>query len=368
MTTQYIIGTGLLGVYATDSLTAPQAWAAANGGLGSTNIIEIAPEDDNLRQYCLDGAALATRVISTRTTGAWSPILTTAQARVLTGEADPNSTIIDIGVDQVNGDVYALFTVESLASTVPLYALRSGDQGGTWAAYVVEATGRHSVIGNIVANNGNVACSSGWRIPGRSTVFVSTDSAATWTPTASFSATRYAAWVFINSYAPTFFYCRGGIAGDDLYRVNFDASTLLLQAGVRPLRPDSMVFEDALTQKVYDFSTELLHETANAWGAYTTQAVADQDSIYLDGSTLLFASDTPSPDILSRYLGAGAVIGVSGPNPDVVPYVDSIPETCGGVAIRGGFVKGESVGVFVRNVFAPQLGRSVSVNTPGVIV
>jgi len=196
---------------------------------------------------------------------------------------------------------------------------------------------------------------------------VSTDSAATWTPTVSFSNARYAPWLFINPYAPTFFYCRSGNGGDDLSQVNFDATVALIQAGVRPLRPDSMVFLDADTQKVYDHSLNLLYETANAWATYTSQVVVDQEGIYLDDSTLFFASDTPSPDTLSRYLGAGAVVGVSGPNPNVAPYVDSIPETCGGVAIRGGFVKGESVGAFVRNVFAPQLGRSVSVNTPGVI-
>jgi len=368
MATQYIVGTNTLGVYVAASLTDPQAWVTANGGLGSTNVIEIASENDGLRQYALDGATEAARVISTRTTGAWSPVLTTAQARTLTGESDANSTIIDICVDQVNGDVYALFTVESLASTVPLYCLRSQDQGATWAAFVVEATGRNSSVANIVANNGRVACGSGYRIPGRSQVFVSTDSGATWTPTASFSATRFAPWVYINPHDPTFCYCRGGRAGDDLYRVGFDASTALVQAGLQILRPDVMVFESDRIQKLYDNSGLLLHETDDAWATYSTTVVADQEAIYLDGTDLLFASAVPSPDTLSRYLGGGAVVGVSGPNPGIAPYIDSIPDVSGGIAVRGGFVKVESVGAFTRNVFMPQLGRHVAVNTPGVII
>jgi hypothetical protein len=128
------------GVFYTENFSAPTGdqptWATVNGGLPTTTIrwAAIDPETPADYQYVLvENAGTATDYDLYRRLGSgnWSALLTSAQARTLTGEA--SGELYRIAIDKSDGQrMYCLFGDPSVSDP---YCLASSDRGANWNAY-----------------------------------------------------------------------------------------------------------------------------------------------------------------------------------------------------------------------------------------
>lgn len=322
------VGTTLLGVYRSldDSL-----WEAVNTGIESLNVIDMAGHAGKAK-LALTGT-IGSRAINLLSGSVWSQVLTDGQIRTLTGNVDPLATMIDIEVDIVTGYIYAMYTRVSAAEiTTPLYILRSTDNGNTWTYSVAENTlRRYRDMGNLTCYDNYVAFGMAYNIPVRSRVFISSDYGLTWIETASLGGS-FSTFTFINPFAPDFIYTTGNFA-TNLLRVNYDATFSVIQPGIQIIRADAMAFKSANEQFIFKSNANALFVTTDAWATYANILVNNVGGILYkpDTATLYFGDVLPEP---STLLKTNALLNASGPNPGTAPYLNSIPETSGGIASR----------------------------------
>jgi hypothetical protein len=338
------------GVFVTKNIVDPEAiqptWETANVGLPTLDCREFAldpfaPED---RQYVM---LEATRTLYRREDeGSWTAILTSAQIASLVGQA---TTAMGFCVDAATaGRVWVIAKADAFWE--PIWALRSDDYGDNWTATVVQA-GYYTYSAYGIRAYGSrvfarVNCTGG----ALAYVHYSTDGGATW-------AATHIDWnadnpIWLNPLSPDGVYAMTDNTGNqDLSRVTNSGGNTLLQDGLSPARWDAMWFDPSDVDHQRLLRGGYMHVTTDGWsGTNAPDAVSptpisiapysysnEQTDIIFVGLTITGGTPPVQPHAVGILLNEDDVTatGIAGANAGTSPFTDSIPYTCGGIAIGG---------------------------------
>lgn len=343
------VATTALGVYYTENFVDPTiqpTWTTVNTGLAATDCREfhLDPLDNAGRQYV---SLQASRTLYRRENGgSWTSILTSAQIAAITGQA---TTLLSFHPDPVTaGRIYVMAKADAFWE--PIWSLRSDDYGATWPTLGVIRAGWYTYSGHCIRSAGSQVYASGGTGGGSlATFWYSSDSAATWAQIAQ-------EWlanndpVIVNQLLPNQFYTTSDPQGNtDLRRITNGGVGADLQDGLGPARQDAMWFDptDADHQRLIRNSA--VYSTTDEWtnvsngGAispapysFAAWAGADTDQI-LVGITHDSSPPSSQPHVIGALYGEDdtTAVGIGGANAATSPYTDSIPFTCGGLAVNG---------------------------------
>ncbi len=340
------------GVYHTTDMSGPDdagqpTWTEVNDGLLSTAMQSLCLDatDPAGRQYCLDTSGN----VYTRTTGAWSVLLTAADARTLTGES--YGMVYSLCVDPVTGYLYGLFSNDGSNYAYP-YCVRSVDQGTNWTAALIatENYGNNARrVGNIDAYNGVVVASRQQWVYSNY-VYHSSDHGQTWGFIRDGGGTLYRNWVRLHPADTSGVYQN---RYPDAYDLRWNdlttgAGTLLQDAlNIGPGTGGAMWCDPADADHVYLLCAGKLYETTDAFATLEDASPATIDAQLAE----LCEGTDEGYWILGRIYGTNCImvstdgvtaVGKAGANNASSPYTDSIPDTCGGICERGIQVVGYS--------------------------
>jgi len=340
------VATKSRGIFYTANFTDPTdatqpTWTAVNGGLGVLTIFNFAldPFDRAGRQLCL--TTTENTVYIRYGAGNWAPILTQAQMRTVTGNAEAINCWVTAD-NSIAGRVWVA-AYDNTGADNRLLFLRTDDDGINWTW---TQTGNRWPLfgwGNLIVYGSQLwfSFSSGGGAPGK--MAYSNDTGATWSLTVGYdSATGYAAvnpLELFKVYSPKFF---------DLYSVDTAMAITKLQ--------DVLNLGDVTSSQQLWFSANgagyqrivksyKIYTTLDGWATVVDPApVAKTNAI----STLLaplssnedwmiLGSRTPlalqTHTIFTLIGDAGIEDGKSGSDP--TGGVNSIPRAGGGLALDG---------------------------------
>ena len=346
------VATTSLGVYYTSNFDDPGAdptWAAVNDGLVSTAAVclQLDPFDKEARQYLVSGGAVYRR----ENGGPWESLLTTAEARVLTGKeiGRPVWVWCDPTID---GTVLVLVSDEQLVDwRVHHYVLISADYGDNWVSWAVDGdTNYHYTDGGLAAFGDTIYVTASTYAGAGATLFQSANGGDTWAARLSVGGGGLVGTtVDVNISVPTDVYILGSYGGGaSLYRIRGGVATRLIATDLIAQRGGALWSDPDDTDHMRYVDAEHIYVTYDDWGTYST---LDYASAYL----ALFApiADLSNPDLMivgrkpvgdpsSRSLVGiiqdevgGAYSQRSGNNYNTPPYTNAIPVNAGQIAHLG---------------------------------
>ena len=342
---EIFVATKALGVYYTGNFTDPgvqPTWTAINTGLPTLDCIDFAidPFVPSEKQYVL----LDTNgIVSMRTGGVWSEIFSDADAFILTGGTCTVS-VVGIWADAlIPGRLWVSIYRSGCGHSNANFGAYSNDYGTSWT--LANAASQSCAVrdcGYIRSYGDDVYIAA--RSTAAAFVHSSDDEGATWTSTwLDFSKV----WpICFNKLQPARVYSKTDtLTTDSLCRVANVGGRTLLQNNMSPSSPASMWFHptDANYHRMVRTANRL-YVTDDSWATFSTGNAIDQNlysfSPYggsdtdemLVGTGLLLTSH-----IIGTLYGEADVTftGIAGTNVAAAPYVDSIPNICGGLASMG---------------------------------
>lgn len=344
------VATATLGVYYTDNFSDPAiqpTWATVNTGLAATACREfwLDPFDPLNRQYVL---LEASRDLYRRDNmGNWNTILTQAQLTALAGQNTATSSFYPDTT--IQGRLWVLF--EGLWNGVVSYykAAYSNDYGDTWSlAGTIYSSGfaQTLAMSNIRSCGANVFAGISIGAGGNNHVGYSSDSGATW-GLALMQLLNHPANIKLNPLLPTQCYGDNDSAGNrDLNRITTAGAITMLQDGLENLtRWDNMWFNPTVANHQRIIDNSRVYVTTDAWATINAPAAiapvpltiapwAGNDTDQMLVSLTLGGADD---HVIGTLYGEADVVptGIAGTNCGIPPYVDAIPETCGGATQMG---------------------------------
>jgi hypothetical protein len=360
------VGTRAGGVFYTDTFTDPTdptqpIWIDVSAGLASLIVRDIEVDVFNPvnRQVCLTCAADHPQDCNSAVAhlrygaGNWLPILTEAQARVLT--ADANTVLDWVTTDHsVSGRIWvAGRTSGATIVNGPFYYFYSDDDGATWN-YYSSITSITYYGGNLIANGNTLWHGRCTAAGSRSRVALSTDGGATWTQsTTGFTSGSFIPYVILNPLEPGRAYTQGhglisgGLGLVDIAYVttgNLD-QTVLQDANDLGIQSPQWIWfsqNDADFQRVITNNT--IYTTLDRWttleavpaakalnvDVMLAPLISQEDWLILGTYTLLFGQD----HLIYTTIGDdGALSGKAGNDP--LGGVNSIPRAASRIALQG---------------------------------
>ena len=341
--------TKTLGVYYTSNFSDPSiqpTWTAVNGGLPATDVRQFAldPFDNAAKQYLLLEASCA--LYRRDNGGNWATILTNADLDTLCGDTNMNARWFRVD-KSVPGRLWVLARATDNGWT---YACYSDDYGaswtainmGFWAYYLPDGI---EVWGDtvFVENTTGVA----------KTIYYSTNKGASWAGAGIGNANTKLGF---NPLQPTL--CYFGIYISTC--TNAGVTAQLTNTNVM-CRGDGIWFSGitALHQRNIDggniYVTNDNWTTVNSAGLITPSpecfapwAGTDEDQMIVG----LVIVHTFYDHVIGCLYGEAdtTATGIAGTNCSTTPFADSIPDTCGGVAIGGIAALGIAPHIYVGHV------------------
>lgn len=337
------VATKTLGVYYTNNFSSPSTqpkWATVNGGLPATDVRQFAldpfaPAD---KQYLLLETA---RTLYRRDNGGnWAAILTSAEADTLTGE-DSGGTLFHFGLDpSIEGRIWIEYRNNITTSAV--WALYSDDYGDNWIATTkVRDSGVNWTqdLNGIFAYGDTVfACGTK---EDQQFAYYSTNKGASWTLSGLNPGTSGRAQ---NPLQSTLIY-----VSSTTVKTLTDAGVLTELTAVHGFASNDGIWfavADASHQraivgaKIYSTSDSWANENTPSDITPPPRSIApwagdDEDNMLVG---LDFgAYDSGNRHIVGCLYGEDdtTAVGIAGTNCGDTPFTDSIPDTCGGLAIGG---------------------------------
>ncbi len=330
------VATTALGVYYTETFAGPSGgqptWATANDGLPTLDCTEFAldPLDNVNRQYVRLGTDQT--IYRREYGGAWTSILAPSDCDTLLGVS--GCSLIGFGVDPSNGRLWAT------VGHGGYWAIYSDDHGDTWQA-------PNKAYDSIFAYECGSPRTYGDRIwfsrsSTNTYVQYSENLGATWAAGDRIGISVWVVRLCLNPLLPSKIYAAGnGTNGPDLVQLLSGTQTVL-QADLGPPRNDSMWFSASVADMQRLIKNGYIYQTDDEWETVNTPSICSPTPV----SVALWSGDDEDQMILGLDLGdhvVGALaspsettpVGLAGSSPDSSPYTDSIPNTCGGVAIGG---------------------------------
>lgn len=342
------VATKAKGVYYTANFGAPTdaqpTWAAVNTGLASLAIenMQCDPDNPEYRQYvCAAGV-----VYRREGGGDWTAILSTAEARVLTGH-DEGAPVWVCCDPATPGKVWVLHTVSGISGYFNQYAIASLDNGTTWPiCYGIHGINAYAA-GSISAYGDYIYVFTNSALQQR--VYYSTNGGASWAAIL-FGGSTIDGRVWIHPYAPQLAFAYGFESGGKVFLIDSAAGTateiLTATGGWASAYPSgAMWFDPDDADHMRYAGTNVLYITQDGWDTYTTNSdvtgalgifapsvdPGDTDKMILGQGTVAGIQQVVAMD----GEGAAAVVGRSGTNWNTAPYTDAIPSDSGGVADDG---------------------------------
>lgn len=341
------VATTALGVYYTETFAGPSGgqptWATANNGLPTLDVRQFAldPHDNAGRQYLILGTdrTLYRRELG----GAWTAVLTPDDVDTLLSTT--GCTISRFCLDpSLPGRLWATVGSVYLYGTPNGYwAIYSDDYGDTWNATTKAYTGGYTRgLGQVRSYGDNVWFATCTGAGGSGRIRTSTDRGATWGLSDDMGFSEWTPVVHLNPFFTSKIYSGGnGYGGPDLVQMLAGTQTVL-QSSLGPPRDDSMWFSASVADLQRLIKNGYIYQTDDEWETVNTPSICSPTPV----SVALWSGDDEDQMILGLDLGdhvVGALaspsettpVGLAGSSPDSSPYTDSIPNTCGGVAIGG---------------------------------
>ncbi len=352
------VATTALGVYYTENFVGPDTqpvWTAVNTGLAATDCREfhLDPFDPAGRQYVL---LEASRTLYRREAGgSWAEILNptiagTAFGRLPTDGFSGHDLYSFYADHNVPGRLWALYrNCDESGWDNAVIAMRSDDYGASWSAH--RCGGAIAVYGcyQIRSHGDNVYVTGSWAAGAMFKVAYSTNCGATFS--------EYTGWLsnynpcILNPLLPDRIYSTSDPQGNtDLFRLtNAGVATDPLQDGLGPGRADTMWFSPTNANHQRVIRNNAIYVTTDEWAnvnspsaispapySFAAWAGADTDQI-LVGVTIAGGTPPSQPHVIAALYGESdtTAVGIAGANAGVSPYTDSIPYTCGGLAVNG---------------------------------
>ena len=350
------VATTALGVYYTENFVDPgtqPTWTAVNTGLPTLDCKEfwLDPFDPAARQYVM----LSTdRTLYRRENGgAWTSILTPAQMLVVVG-ADPahyGTNHWFCADSSVPGRIWVQCQQQDGGWVNAVWSIWSDDYGATWSRSAVTPYGGFALYGcyGIRARGDNVYMAVSAWAGGSGTIFGSSDKGAAWS-TEHVWGWNAAANPMLNPLTPNGVY--SGDQGGYLSwcPVGGGGRTQLQAINDGLGRRDVMWFDPVDADHQRQLQGGTLYATTDSWSsidtttggiAYTPYMIApwagaDTDQI-LTGLTLVGGTPPTQPHVIGALHGDSDTTPdrIAGASPGTAPYTDSIPYTCGGLALNG---------------------------------
>lgn len=337
------VATTALGVYYTETFAGPSGgqptWATANDGLPTLDCTEFAldPLDNVNRQYVRLGTDQT--IYRREYGGAWTSILAPSDCDTLLGVS--GCSLIGFGVDPSNGRLWAT------VGHGGYWAIYSDDHGDTWQA-------PNKAYDSIFAYECGSPRTYGDRIwfsrsSTNTYVQYSENLGATWAAGDLIGISVWVVRLCLNPLLPSKIYAAGnGTNGPDLVQLLSGTQTVL-QADLGPPRNDSMWFSAAAADVQRLIRGGYIYQTDDEWDTINTPSLCSPTPVSVapwsgndeDQMILGLALSTSVAPYQNHVIGAVAApsetapVGLAGPSPDTSPYTDSIPKTCGGIAIGG---------------------------------
>jgi hypothetical protein len=374
------VATRTSGVYKTTDFSpsgTQPTWETVNDGLASTEVVqfELDPNSKAGRQFVLTGAAFATQILYSRTTGAWSSILTSDAARAVVGETNAGQVRAFCSDSANAGTIYALYRGGDVVSGVfnKIYTLKSSDYGTTWAAY--KDTGAQIVvtanfIGALRACNGSLWFGLNASNSGR--LWYSGDDGDNWIES---NELAFSGWtpnpVNADGQIDTLAYVAttGAVFFPNLTSVSTDGTLTELQTDLTPEHPNALYIDPTNADAQKCVQDDQIFTTSDGWrtldNASPDAFTPAVDAIWqgLDNTSFILGKAVPTagaPHHIYVLNDDGSITGRSGSNPDSAPYTDSIPRTAGGVAIGGiGAVAVPVTGATITGDFCTTTGTNL---------
>jgi hypothetical protein len=350
-----------IGVYYTDNFVDPAIqpiWATVNTGLGSLDCVEfhLDPFDQANIQYVLTNEP---KLYRREYGGAWIGILDTDDVTALLGGLHYNTAISSFYPDPViDGRLWAVVHDDNVGAG---FFIRSDDRGDNWYLTNSPAMGTYYGLGVIRSYDNYLVYSGLWGVTNR--IYLSDDTGASWTDIANFATPSQA--IALHPPLNAFYFTKGSGPKqfcEYVFGIGWtDIQDLIV------LRFDGMLFDplDDLHQRaIYN---NKLYVTTDDWanmsdsGTITGNPISfadwggaaplDIDQMLVVMGVSLGTSQYHHCGVLEGE-GDTTVVGISGANCNIFPYVDSIPDDVGEVCISGLAPLRESQGVIYTNAVA----------------
>jgi len=352
------VATTTLGVYYTENFVDPSTqpiWTAVNTGLAATDCREfhLDPFDQANRQYVMINTGQ--KIYRRENGGSWTEILNptiagTVFGRLPSGGYSSHDLYSFYADHNVPGRLWALYrNCDESGWDNAVIAMRSDDYGASWSAH--RCGGAIAVYGcyQIRSHGDNVYVTGSWAAGAMFKVAYSTNCGATFS--------EYTGWLsnynpcILNPLLPDRIYSTSDPQGNtDLFRLtNAGVATDPLQDGLGPGRADTMWFSPTNANHQRVIRNNAIYVTTDEWAnvnspsaispapySFAAWAGADTDQI-LVGITHDSSPPSSQPHVIGALYGEDdtTAVGIGGANAATSPYTDSIPFTCGGLAING---------------------------------
>lgn len=339
------VATKTNGVYYTSTFTAANpTWATANGGLPATDARQFAldPFTPETKQYLL---LEASRTLYRRDDGGdWAAILTSAQA-LAKATGDAWGSLVWFAADKsLAGRLWIGFAggswvMEPYVAWQTIWMMYSDDYGATWTALakVAESWTSPRPLHHIAVYGDNLFI----RTDNGSTYFVyySSDKGANWA-TAGEPWNGFGA---INPLQPTIVHYNGASHHKTLSSAGTDSTV----DDPGPARPDAIWFSTTDEHHQRIISSGKAYVTTDSWDTVNTPSAitpvpvsiapgfSTDEDIMIVGLTLNSGAGHHHVVGLLDTEDDTTAAGKAGANCGSSPFTNSIPNTCGGLALDG---------------------------------